>query len=53
MARESPTIWQCGHNYPIEVAILGSAWGCVLEDVAPSVLEDVEPRDGLVGGCLP
>ena len=42
MAREKPTIRECDHHYPIEVATLGSAGGCVLEDVASRVL--VESR---------
>ena len=32
MAREKPTIRERGHHYPIEVASIGSAEGCVLED---------------------
>jgi hypothetical protein len=33
MARENPTIRECGHHYPIYVASVGSAEECVLEDM--------------------
>ncbi|MDQ3318100.1 MAG: hypothetical protein M3522_12320 [Actinomycetota bacterium] len=34
MARESPAIRENGHRYPIEVAGVGSAEWCVLEDMS-------------------
>ncbi len=37
MARENPTIREFNHHYPIEVATLGSAGGCELEDAASRV----------------
>ena len=33
MARENPTIRECGHHYPIYVVSVGSAEECVLEDM--------------------
>src|SRR4028119_1751929 len=37
MAREKPTIWECGHHYPMEVTSVGSAEGGVSEDMSEGV----------------
>jgi len=34
MARERPAIPECDHRHPTEVATVGSAEGCVLEDMS-------------------